>query len=288
VRGGGTPPGAARSRRNRYVPTMRNSTGLLPLRPAGSGLTAGLAVALLLTGCAGDGGSDEKAAESSASTSSAGRTPPPDLSSGLLQAGSFGPEAAVVAVTIDQLRAGTGLAAVAKDLTVTPASCASTVQGTQPDLDAFDDVAGVSATSGSTVTVEMLMRGGPTDGAVEQLGGAATRCPQATITSPKLGRITVEFADLPVAGLGDASAAMRYTTSVPMPDGTRTTVPALVGAVEDGDRLLVLVSLAKPGGAAPASGGSAAPGTAVPAGLDPDAFEQLLRKAYQTQADALG
>jgi hypothetical protein len=50
--------------------------------------------------------------------------------------------------------------------------------------------------------------------------------------------------------------------------------------VEDGDRLVVLVSAAVAAGAATAAGG--------PATVDPAAFADLLEAAYQVQADALG
>jgi hypothetical protein len=237
--------------------------------------------AAVLTACGGNGGSrDAAAASSSSPSSSASESRPAELADGLLQAKSFGPEATVVAVSLEQLRAGTGLAAIGKNLRVTPASCATAVQGTQPDIDAFDDVAGVTATSGSTVTVEILLRGGPTEGAVAQLAGAVARCPQARITSPQLGTITVDFENLPVPDLGDGAAALRYTTSITKPDESSTTVPALVGLVEDGDRLVVLVSAAVP------AGGAAAPGD--PATVDPAAFADLLEEAYQVQADALG
>jgi hypothetical protein len=176
-----------------------------------------------------------------------------------------------------------------KDVTVTPEACAGAVQGTQPDLDAFDDVAGVTATAGSTATVEILLRGGPTDGAVAQLAEAVERCPEARISSPQLGEMTIRFEELPVPDLGDGAAAVRYTTALTMPDGTETTVPALVGAVEDGDRLVVLLSVADPAGVGvppdpaaptdPAAGGAA---------RDPAAFTALLEEAYETQADALG
>jgi hypothetical protein len=87
--------------------------------------------------------------------------------------------------------------------------------------------------------------------------------------------VTVAFEDVPVANLGDGAAAMRYTATITQRDGAKATVPALVGAVEDGGRLVVLISLAKP------TGGPAAV-------LDPAAFTSLLRKAYQAQADAFG
>jgi hypothetical protein len=235
-----------------------------------------VACAVLLAGCGGNGGSEDDAGASGSPTSAAAETPADELASGLLDAEAFGPDATVVAVPVEQLAAGAGLAAMGEDLEITPESCAAAVQGTQPDLDAYDEVAGVSATSGSSVTVEMLLRGGPTEGAVDLMAGAAAACPQATITSPQLGEITVDFGDLPVAELGDASAAMRYTTSVTAPDGTQTTVPAMVGAVEDGDRLVVLVSLAKPAAAG------------QPAPLDPATFADLLEQAFQVQAEALG
>ncbi|MGO8609989.1 hypothetical protein ACC848_44340, partial [Rhizobium johnstonii] len=79
-------------------------------------------------------------------------------------------------------------------------------QGTQPDLKDFDDVAAVSATVGTTVTVEMLVRGGPIEGSVAQLADAPERCPEAQISSPDIGEATVLFEDVPVADLGDGAA----------------------------------------------------------------------------------
>jgi hypothetical protein len=257
---------------------MRAWTGSL-LRRAGGGLSAAGVTAVLLTGCGGAGSGDDAGA-SAGSSPSATPTPVAELSDGLLPAAAFGPQATVVAVPVEQLRAGAGLAAMGQDLTVTPEACAAAVRSTQPDLDAFDDVAGVSATSGATVTVEMLLAGGPTDGVVEKMSRAVTTCPQVQISAPGMGKATVAFVELPVDDLGDGAAALQYTTSATQPDGTQVRIPALVGAVEDGDRLVVLVSLAQPGGV-PAAGGEAG-------GLDPAAFADLLRKAYETQADALG
>jgi hypothetical protein len=250
---------------------MGTATGSSFRRRAAGGCTAVVAAAVL-TACAGNGGSHDEAAVSRASAAS---ETPPELADGLLQATSFGPEATVVALSLEQLRAGTGLAAIGKGLRVTPEACATAVQGTQPDLDAFDDVAGVSATSGSDVTVEILLRGGPTEGAVAQLAGAVKRCPHARVTSPQLGTTTVDFENLPVPDLGDGAAALRYTTSITQPDESSATVPALVGLVQDGDRLVVLVNAA-----VPAAGKSST--------VDPSRFADLLKKAYQVQADALG
>ncbi len=72
---------------------------------------------------------------------------------------------------------------------------------------------------------------------------------------------------------------LRHTTVVTLPDGTQATVPALIGAVQDADRLLVLMNLQPP-----AVGGAAAP--AAP--TDPAVFAGLLQQAFEVQADALG
>ena len=231
-------------------------------------LTAG---SVLLAGCGGGGGGDEAAG----SSSSAAESSLPDLASGLLTAEAFPEDATVVAVSLEQLRAGGGLGALGKDVTITPEECAPAVQGTQPNLDAFDDVTGLSATSSAGLTVEILMRGGPTTGAVDLLAAAVERCPQAQITSPQIGTATVTFEPIPVPDLGDGAAALRFTTVVTAPDGTQATVPALVGAFEDGDRLGVLTALADP----------RTPNAPAP---DATAFATLLEQAYQVQADALG
>lgn len=241
-------------------------------------LATGLASAALLTACSGDDGSDA-ASSSSAAESSATEEPAPDLApdlaSGLLPADAFGPEATVVAVTAEQLEQGAGLAASgAEGLQITPAECATAVEGTQPQFEDFGDVAAQSATTGTATTVEVLVRGGPIEDSVALLAEAATRCPQAQITSPQIGQATITFETLPVPDLGDGAAVLRYTTAVTLPDGSSVMVPALIGAVEDGDRLLMLISLE--------TGGLAA---AAPA--DPAAFTALLEQAYETQAAAL-
>jgi hypothetical protein len=241
----------------------------------GARIVVASAAVVLLAGCAGDDGGQEAAGSSSAPSSSAAETSAPDLASGLLTAEAFPDDATVVAVSLEQLRAGAGLGALGQDLTITPEECAPAVQGTQPDLDAFDDVTGLSATSPAGVTVEVLMRGGPTTGAVDLLTAAVERCPEAQISSPEIGTATVTFEPIPLPELGDGAVALRFTTAVTAPDGTRTTVPALVGAFEDGDRLGVLTSLTDP----------RTPGAPPP---DAAAFATLLEQAYQVQADALG
>lgn len=233
------------------------------------------AAALLLTGCGGSvegtASQEAPASSSSSSTSSTDEEPATDLASGLLPAEAFGPGASVTAVPPEQLAQGGALAGgLAGDVQITPESCTGAVEGTQPQLDDFEDVAGVSATSAASITVEVLVRGGPTEGAAAQLAEAAENCPEAQISSPQIGTATVTFNPVEVGDLGDGAAALQYTTTVTQPDGSVVSVPALVGTVEDEDRLLVLVSFAAGG----------APDTA--------AFVALMEEAYQTQADALG
>jgi hypothetical protein len=238
------------------------------------GATTGLT---LLAGCGGgtSGESADTPTTTSSSSSSAAETSPPDLTSGLLTQEQFGADATVVPITRAQLEAGAGLSAMGKDLTVTPEECAPAVQSTQPDLDAFDDIAAVTATSGSVVTVEVLLRGGPTQGVADVLASAVEACPQAQVSSPDIGTATVTFEPLPAEDIGDAGVALRYTTVVDLPDGTHVTVPALLGVFEDGDRLGIVTTLSDP----------SAPSATAP---DPAAFADVLQQAYQVQSDALG
>ncbi len=245
------------------------------------GAVALVVACTLLGACGGGEPAEEAAGSSEAASSSAAETEAPDLASGLLAAEAFGPDATVVAITPAQLQQGAGVAASgAEDLQITPAECAAAVQGTQPDFDDFGDVAAQSATTGSTTTVEVLVRGGPTKDTVDLLDAAVERCPQAQITSPQFGQATISFESLPVDDLGDGAAVLRYTTTVSLPDGTQATVPALIGAVQDHDRLLVLLDLET----GDLAGGGAAAG-AAPA--DPAAFTELLEQAYEAQAEAL-
>jgi hypothetical protein len=251
------------------------STTSRPFRLRGL-LAAGLLSTAVLTGCGGDDAGDEPRADSGPKSAEASEQEEPeaDLASGLLGADAFGPTAVVTALSPEQLEQGAALSGDPDDVQVTPPECAAAVRGTQPDFDDFDDVAAVSAAEETTVVVEMLIRGGPVEGAVAQLAEAAQRCPQAQVSSPKTGDASVTFEELPVPDLGDGAAALRFTTVVTLPDGAQASVPALLGAVEDGDRLVVLTSLAVDPAAA-----------AVP--LDAAAFASLLQQAYETQADAL-
>ncbi|RBY88017.1 hypothetical protein DQ244_15725 [Blastococcus sp. TBT05-19] len=241
-------------------------------------LAAGVLTTVLLAGCGGDGDAEGPSASSTAASSSAEQTEQEttsDLASGLLPAEAFGPDATVAAISPEQLRQGAGLAAAAAGADIQPESCRAAVEGTQPDLDDVEDVAAQTATAGGTSTVEMLLRGGPLEDAVARIGEAAERCPEAQITLPGVGEAALTFENLPVDDLGDGAALLRSTTVVPGPDGPQASIPTLVGAVQDGDRLLLLLSIV-------------ADPTQPGADLDPEAFTELLEQAYERQADALG
>jgi hypothetical protein len=242
------------------------------LRAAGPGrhrlpgvVLAGLAAGALLAGCGGDSGTGWQAGATPAAESSA-----PKLADGLLPREAFGAGATVVPVSAEQLQQGTAPAARAKDLTITPPECAAAVQGTQPDVTAFHDVAAQSATAGASTTVEVLMSGGPTTGALDAIDQAVARCPRAQVSSKEFGTATITFRSVPVDDLGDGAAALQFTTAVTQPDGTRVTVPALVGVMRDGDRLVTLVHLSQTG-----------------ARPDAGAFAELLQHAYDAQAKVL-
>jgi hypothetical protein len=240
-------------------------------------LVGGIACAVLLTACGGGEEAAEEAAAPSSSASSPSSSAPAEapaedgaLAAGLLPAEAFGEEATVVPLSQEQLRQGAGLAADPADLDISPESCAAAVSGTQPQIDDYEDVAAQSATIGATTTVEVLLQGKATSGSVAQLADAATNCPEARISSPELGEATLTFENLDVPALGDGVAAVRYTTTLTQ-GGQEVSVPALVGLVEDGDRVITLLTIATDGS-------------------DPDAaaFTSLLEQAFEVQAEELG
>jgi hypothetical protein len=249
-----------------------------PRRPRPWRLLAGISCAVLLTACGAGGDAGEEAAGSSssapASTSSSAPADPTesgsDLEAGLLSEDAFGEDASVIPLSREQLRKGAGLAEDPKTLDISPEACAAAVSGTQPKIDDFEDAAAVSATVGATTTVEVLLAGAATEGSVAQLAKAAENCPEAHISSPELGDATVTFETIDVPDLGDGAAALRYTTTLTQ-GGQEVSVPALVGAVEDGDRLITLLTIATDGSS-------------------PDAaeFTSLLQQAFEVQAEKLG
>jgi hypothetical protein len=245
-------------------------------RRLGAALAA-VATAGLVAGCGGGGSGDgppaaRSSTASSPASSSSGSVTGSQLTKGLLPADAFGPDATVVGLTLEQLKQSTATLGTgsASGIQVDPPSCAAAVQGTSPNLDRVDDLAAQSATGPGGATVEALMTGAPVKGAAEKLRGNAAACPQATVTTPSSGTVTLTFRSIPLEHLGDDAAAVQLTTTLTKPDGSTLSVPALLGAVEDHHRLLLLIT-AGTGGAAP----------------DQAAFTALLEKAYSTQASAL-
>ena len=104
---------------------------------------------------------------------------------------------------------------------------------------------------------------------MDQLAGTVDSCPEATISSPEIGTATVTFAALEVPDVGDGSAGLTMTVSIPGRGGQPVTVPVLLGMARDGDRLVSLTST-DPTGV-----------------LDAAAFADLFQQAYDHQADAL-
>jgi hypothetical protein len=245
-----------------------------PTRPPA--LVGGLCGLVVLTACSGgDGTSEESAGSSSAATSASSSVPAEPtgtggLAAGLLPAHAFGDQAEVVPLSREQLRQGARLAADPADLDVRPESCAEILSATQPPIDDYEDVAAESATVGATTTVEVILEGSGTGKAVSTLAKAVATCPEARISSPELGEATLTFEDLDAPAVGDAVAAVRYTTTLTQ-GGQEVSVPALIGLVQDGDRVVTLLTIATDGSS-------------------PDAteFTSLLEQAFEVQAEALG
>jgi len=136
-------------------------------------------------------------------------------------------------------------------------------------------------------TIEAIATGDLVNGATDKLKATIKNCPKITVSSPKIGQATVTFDKLDVSKIGDRAAAAKFTTTITPPGHSAVTVPALIGAVQDGDRLVLLINAAAnaPGGAANQSSGAA---QATPAPPDTAAFTALLQKAYTTEHHALG
>ena len=246
-------------------------------RPAG--LAGGVCWVVLLTACGGEGetaGQEAAASSSSASASTSSSAPaePTEessrLAAGLLPAGAFGEEATVIPLSREQLRQSAGLAADPADLDVSPPVCAEVLSGTQPPVDDYEDVAAQGVTVGATTTVEVLLEGKVTTRAVETFAQAVESCPEATVNSPELGKARLTFQNLDAPDVGDAVAVVRYTTTLTQ-GGQEVSIPALAGLVQDGDRLITLLTIATDG---------SSPGAAT--------FTSLLEQAFEVQAEELG
>jgi hypothetical protein len=253
-----------------------------------AGVTAALAAAGLLAGCTGGsttwaGGSAGQAVAASpvASTAPApAGTASGDLARGLLPSDAFGAGAVVVPVSLEQLQQRLaalpgGLPAALSGVEVSPAGCATALEGVAAGLTGITGLAGEGARTGSGGTVEALVTGGPVATAVDTLTSLVSACPQVQVTTPH-GTATVDLTavDLTAAGaadLGDGAAAVEATAVLTPADRAPVTVSGLLAAVRDGDRLLLL--------------GTAAPGATAP---DRTSFASLLRQAYDTESHAFG
>ena len=238
-------------------------------------LPACVAAAVLLAGCgSGDDAADAAPSPSPSPSSSAPTSSAPgtDLAPGLLPAEAFGAGAQVTPLTEAQLAQGAALAGGSTEgLEVSPPECADVVRTTQPSFDEYEDVAAQVAVLGTTTTVQALVAGGPAADALSTFQPPRDGCTSVQVTSPQIGTATVDYAELDVPDLGDGSAGVSVTTTVAGPDGQPLSVPALVGLVQDGERALVLLSTDTRGGAPDAA-----------------AFTDLLQKAFDAQAAALG
>jgi hypothetical protein len=159
-------------------------------------------------------------------------------------------------------------------LTVTPESCTTALEAMRGAPPQPEDLQGFAAQLGegdgpTSATVEVLAAGPLVQGAVGQLTDAVEACPQVTVTVPQRGSATVGSEVLDAPDLGDGAAAVSVSATVTPAAGPPMTVAALVGVVQDGDRLVSLLSTGEAGT------------------LDRAAFLELLEQAYEHQADAL-
>jgi hypothetical protein len=254
------------------------------------GLLVGAAAVSLVAGCGGNGGSSGNTAAGSSSSSAASGPKESPLSKGLLSPSAFGSQATVVTMTLQQFQQATqGKLSQAADLKVDPPQCADALKSTQPDPNRIKDLVAEAATAENggqgAITVEAIATGDLVDGATGKLDAAVQDCPKITITSPQIGQATVEFSKIDVSKVAGKAAAVQFTTTITPPGHSAVTVPALVGAVQDRDRLVMLIVAAANNPEAAQSSGAAQPSVAPP---DTATFTSLLQKAYTTEKNALG
>ncbi|WP_157519066.1 hypothetical protein [Modestobacter sp. Leaf380] len=232
--------------------------------------TAAASSALLLSGC---GATATPAAAPVAVSPAAATEDAVPLADGLLPAEEFAPDAEVTPVTADQLSAALGAAGEHDPgaVTVTPDTCVTALEAARAALgDPADvqDAAGQVARSGFTASAELLTVGGPGDAVVSTLTDAVAACPTATVSTP-MGDAVITFGTVTAPALGDAAAVVPVTATVTRQGGMQIGGSALLGVVQDGDRLLTLVA------------------GAVATAPDAAAFDELLAAAAQHAADTL-
>lgn len=233
--------------------------------------TAAASSALLLAGC---GAATATSAAAPVVVAPAAATEDAvALADGLLPAEEFAPGTEVTPVTAEQL--STALDAAAGHdtgaVTITPDTCVTALDAARAALgDPADvqDAAGQFARVGFSGTAELLTVGGPSDAVVGTLTDAVAACPTATIGTPT-GDAVITFGAVGAPALGDAAAVVPVTATVTREGGMQVTGSALLGVVQDGDRLLTLVS------------------GAVAGAPDAAAFDELLAAASQHAADTL-
>jgi hypothetical protein len=244
------------------------------------------AVALtgLLAGCTGGtdtsgastvgGGAPAGIASPVASTAPA-PTASADLARGLLPADAFGAGATVVPVTPEQVQQQLsalpgGLAGVLAGIEVSPAPCASALKTVGATLTGVTGMAGEAARTGAGGTAEALVTGGAASTTADTVRTVVRACPTVRISSSHgTADVTLSTVDLPA--LGDDAAAVQATATLTPADRAPITLTALLGVVQDADRV-VLLGTATPGGAAP----------------DTTSFVSLLHRAVDTQSHAFG
>ncbi len=234
---------------------------------------------LLLAGCGVAGNSGDAAAPVSVAPAAA-TDDTTALADGLLPAADFAPGAQVVPVTAGQLRdalAGAigprtgGTAADIGTVTITPDGCVTALQAARTALGdpaAVQDAAGQVARSGFAGTAELLTVGGPVAQVVPTLADAVAACPTATVSTGQ-GQAVVSFGAPSTPALGDAALVLPVSATLTRAGGAPVTGSALLGVVQDGDRLLTLVS------------------GAVVGAPDAGTFDRLLAAAQQHAADTL-
>lgn len=198
---------------------------------------------------------------------------PADLSAGLLPAEAFGPGATVTPLTPEsagELPTG-DLRSALEGVTVTPESCTTVLTQLAGAVDpgGIDGGAAQLATLGSTRTVQGIASGPAVAGALDTVAQAAAACPTATVSAPQLGTATVTVTPLAPLDLGDGAAAYSIGVIASGTGGMTFSVQALAGLVQDGDRVVGLLS------------------ADLFAPADEPAFLALLEQAHQQQADAL-
>ena len=263
-------------------------SALVRRRPRSLLLGAALTGAAVLTGCGTQEVTGEAAEVSIAPAADTAAAPSgapsgaladvADLSAGLLPADALG-AGDVRTLTAEELaqqlqRYGGSLAGSLAGLSIAPESCGaalSALQGMAPqpgDVDGF--AAQVAKDEGTGVlTAEVLGTGPAAADAVAQLVAGVTACPEVTLGVPQLGSATLAFQTLGTPGLGDDAAVVSVSTIVTPAGRAPISTPVLLGAVQDGDRLVTLLS------------------TGPDAELDAGAFDALLAQAVQHAADEL-